>query len=430
MKIPAIKNSQILFFFLILLSLTCTPKPESQIVLRFAYPASGDQFFQLMQSVIGEFEKLHPGVTIKQHVMDSEIYQDFGLLTLFQSGQPPDLYGQWGGWLVQRDATFGFAADLTVVLDTMILDGHSWRERFLPPAWSGMLADNRNFGIPTSIGISNVLWYNQTIFQHFNLSPPATWEALEQVCRALLANGVVPISQGNRTVWPMGNWAAHVVSRVAGEQAYLDVMQLKPGTCFANPDFIRALQLFENLARQNFFNPGMNGRSELEGMMQFLNGHSAMHPIGSWLVGQAIDENVTLAYDALNTPLVFAGKGDSTSILGVTFGYLISRRTPHFDLAARFLEYLTRPEIQKRFVERGTLSSIKGAVIESEAEPHLQKIMQMIQQARVVVPPPDTGFKLDISDAFYDAVARVVGGQTTAEAALLQADQVVRRWRE
>jgi len=69
-------------------------------------------------------------------------------------------------------------------------------------------------------------------------------------------------------------------------------------------------------------------------------------------------------------------------------------------------------------------------VIESEAEPHLQKIMQMIQQARVVVPPPDTGFKLDISDAFYDAVARVVGGQTTAEAALLQADQVVRRWRE
>jgi len=349
-KIPAEKSSQILLLVLILLTLTCTSKPEPQIVLRFAYPTSGDKFFQLMQSVIAEFEELHSGVTIKQHVMDGEIYQDFGLLTLFQSGQPPDLYGQWGGWLVQRDATFGFAADLTEVLDTLRVAGRPWRERFLLPAWSGMLAEGRNFGIPTSIGISNVIWYNLTLFQQLNLQPPATWEALEQVCQTLLANGVVPISQGNRTVWPMGNWAAHVVSRVAGEQAYLDVMQLKPGTCFANPDFIRALQLFENLARQNFFNPGMNGRSELEGMMQFLNGHSAMHPIGSWLVSQAIDENVTLAYDALNTPLVFPGKGDSTSILGVTFGYLISRRTPHFDLAARFLEYLTRPEIQKRFV--------------------------------------------------------------------------------
>jgi raffinose/stachyose/melibiose transport system substrate-binding protein len=415
---------------MIMVCLSCSPKSDRQIILRFAYPTSGDKFFQLMCSVIAEFEELHPGVTIKQHVMDSEIYQDFGLLTLFQSGQPPDLYGQWGGWLVGRDAKFGFAADLTTVLDTLKFQGRPWRERFLSPAWSGMLYESRNFGIPTSIGITNVLWFNQTIFQRFKLQPPHSWAALEAICQTLLAHGVTPISQGNRTVWPMGNWAAHVVSRVAGEQAYWDVMTLKPGTRFFNSDFVRALTLFEKMFRKNYFNPGMNGRSELEGMMLFLNGRSAMHPIGSWLVGQALDEGATLAYDAFNTPHIPGGKGDSTSIVGVTFGYLISRQTPHFEWAARFLEYLTRPEIQQRFVERGTLSSIKGAVAEDDAEPHLQKIMQMIHQARVVVPPPDTGFKLDISDAFYDAIALVVGGQMTAEEALKQADQVVRRWRE
>lgn len=429
MKIPATRSTKISFIF-ILLYLACSSPPKDQITLRFAYPSSGDKFFQLMSSVISEFEALHPGITIKQHVMDGEIYQDFGLLTLFQSGQPPDLYGQWGGWLVERDAKFGFAADLTEVLDSLKFQGQPWRERFLSPAWSGMLYNNRNFGIPTSIGITNVIWYNQTIFQQFDLQPPDKWESLLQICQKLRQHQVVPISQGNRTVWPMGNWAAHVVSRIAGEQVYRDVMRLKPGSRFLNPDFVRALQLFENMSRKGYFNPGINGRSELEGMMLFLNGHSAMHPIGSWLVGQAIDEGINLSYDAFNTPHIPGGKGDSTSIVGVTFGYLISQKTPHFELAAQFLEYLTRPEIQKRFVARGTLSSVKGAVTAEKTDPHLQKIMDLIQQARVVVPPPDTGFKLDISDAFYDAVALVVGGQMTAEDALKQADRVVRRWRQ
>ena len=383
-----------------------------------------------MSAVIDEFEATHPAVTIKQNVMNGDIYEDFGLLTLFQGGEPPDLYGQWGGWLVKRDAEFGFAADLTSALDSLTYNGQPWRERFLPAAWSGMVYNGRNYGITTSISVTNAIWYNVDYFQKYHLKAPENWDEFIDICQLLKSNGLVPISQGNKTVWPMGNWAAHVASRVAGEQLYHDVLSLKPGTCFANPDFIRAIGLFESMARQNIFNPGMTGRSDLEGMMYFLNGHSAMHPIGSWLINRAIDEEVQLNYDAFNTPLIAEGKGDQTSIIGVTFGYLIGKETRHFDLAAAFLEYLTRPDVQRRFVELGSLCSVRGAVDTSNVDPHVKKMIQMVANAGVIVPPPDTGFKLDVADAFNDAVALVVGGEMTAEAALKQADRIVRRLRK
>ncbi|MBN1350311.1 extracellular solute-binding protein [candidate division KSB1 bacterium] len=416
--------------FIIIILLNCANHETAQTVLNFAYPTPGDRYFKLMSEVIDEFETLHPGVEIRQNVMHGDIYQDFGLLTLFQSGQAPDLYGQWGGWLVRRDAKFGFAADITEALDSLSYNGQPWRERFMPAAWSGMTYEGRNFAVATSVSVTNAIWYNKDMFDKFNLREPRNWEEFMHICRTLKSNGIVPISQGNKGVWPMGNWVAHVVSRVSGEAAFNDVMTLEDGTCFANPDFIRAFGLFEEMAQQEFFNPGMSGRSDLEGMMYFLNGHSAMHPIGSWLINRAIDEAARLNYDAFNTPRIPDSKGDSTSIIGVTFGYLVGKNTQHFDLAVEFLEYLTRPEIQKRFVDIGSLCSVKEAIDALNVEPHIRRMTRMVQQANVIVPPPDTGFKLDVSDAFNDAVALVVGGEMDAARALEQADRVVRRLRQ
>jgi len=262
-----------------------------------------------------------------------------------------------------------------------------------------------------------------------HLAAPKTWDQFIAACETLKSNGITPVCQGNKAVWPIGNWAAHVASRVAGEAQYRDVMTLAPGARFENPDFIRAFRLFEDMAGQNYFNPGMSGRSDLEGMMVFLNGHSAMHPIGSWLINRAIDEQATLDYDVFNTPAIAEGKGDSTSIIGVTFGYLIGKQSRYADLAAEFLEYLTRPAVQQRFVAIGSLCSVRGVAESAPLDPHLKKMFRLIDHARTIVQPPDTGFKLDIADAFNDAAALVAGGQMTAVDALRQADRVVRRFR-
>src|SRR5690606_39872334 len=58
-----------------------------------------------------------PIFTVRQIVQDDDLYQDAGLITLLQSNDPPDIYFQWGGALVARDAAAGYSADLSEALD-------------------------------------------------------------------------------------------------------------------------------------------------------------------------------------------------------------------------------------------------------------------------------------------------------------------------
>jgi len=410
-----------------LLTFTCQSESSKKTLL-FARPTTSPAAEKLLQQVVTEFEAqpCFSGIKIKTNTMDDDVYENIGLLSLFASGNPPDIYGQWGGWLVGRDVRSNYAADLTEVLNSS-----SWRERFRSIAWSGTDYEGRTYLIPTSIDVTTVLWYNKDILSKYHLSPPTTWEEFFNLCSVLKRHGVTPIGSGNRGLWPLGNWAAHIVSRVAGEKKYHDVFTLAPHARFADKDIVKALDLLGALAAAGYFNEGVNGRNDTEGMMFFLNAQAAMHPIGSWLINEALTEAPTLNYGAFNTPVIPEGKGDQKSIIGVVYGYMVGKSTRHFQEAAAFLNYLTSVEVQKRFADIGVFSSIKGTIdsplrIDKEKmNPHLQKMIEMIESTQTIVPPPDTGFNKEVAAAFYDAVALVIGRQATAQEALEKADKAV-----
>ena len=48
------------------------------------------------------------------------------------------------------------------------------------------------------------------------------------------------------------------------------------------------------------------------------------------------------------------------------------------------------------------------------------RLNSLLSESEVVISPPDTGYELDVADAFYRSLAEVLGGRTTAEDALAQ----------
>jgi ABC-type glycerol-3-phosphate transport system substrate-binding protein len=411
----------------LLLSSSCGRSPErsesEQVVLRFAHNTTGGKSKGILDDVCREFGERNPGVRVQQIVIEDEEYQDIGLIKLFSGGNPPDVYFQWGGWLVERDVAAGRAADLTDYLDQ---DG--WKEEFDSIVWPSAMVGDRIYMIPDASWVTTVLWYNLEVFRSLHLEVPKTWAEFVAVCRKAKAAGKIPITAGNNEKWPLGNWAGHIVSRVAGEDLYRKTLQLAPGTSFAHPDFIRALSLLEDLAKERFFNEGVIGLSTLEGQMPFRTGEALFHPVGSWITDRLLDEDPDLEYDFFNTPQIPDGKGNQNSILWLSTGYMVYRDSPRKDLAVRFLRYHASPEVQRRYVAIGVCSSIKAG-FEGGVEPHLAKIRALVESATVTVPPGDTGFPVEVAGHFYDAVSNVVGGLASSAEALRKCDERVARLR-
>ena len=77
---------------------------RKKVEIVFAHTSTMGNTGALMDRMEEDFESIHPEVDVRQMVMDDDDYQKFGLLNLFTGSSSPDIYFQWGGFLVERDA--------------------------------------------------------------------------------------------------------------------------------------------------------------------------------------------------------------------------------------------------------------------------------------------------------------------------------------
>jgi len=68
-------------------------------------------------------------------------------------------------------------------------------------------------------------------------------------------------------------------------------------------------------------------------------------------------------------------------------------------------------------------SASEGVEIDSRSA----RLGEMLAEAPAIVLPPDTGYDLEMVDAFYTALAAVLGGQQTPAEELAEVDQKLGR---
>jgi raffinose/stachyose/melibiose transport system substrate-binding protein len=257
------------------------------------------------------------------------------------------------------------------------------------------------------------------------VSAPTSWDELLDACDTLAADGIVPIASGNKDLWAAGNWLAHLVSRVVGHEEYDKALSGEAD--FDTPEWKNAFGYVQDLAEHKCVNESVNAIDDNEGAQLFFQGKAAMHPIGSWLVSWAIDEAPDLDFDYVNLPAMPDGKGNQDSVIGVQTGYIVNAKSPKQAEAAEFMALLNSPDNIKKLIEAEVtplaISASEGQDIDSRSA----ALSSMLNNAPAVVLPPDTGYDLKTADAFYQAVAAVLGGQATPADALAEVDRKLGR---
>ena len=385
--------------------------------LRIAMGSPGEAQIRVWDAVAAQFEEANEGWTVELNYQDDDMYQTIGLPNLLNGRNAPDIYFEWvGNRLLQRDED-GFAADLTEQVESGALAG-----ALDASLYNATTVDGRILMVPHVADVSNVLWYNTELLAEHGITPPATWEDLLDACDTLTAAGITPIASGNKDLWAAGNWLGHLVSRVVGADVYDQT--LAGEASFDTPEWREAFGYIEELQQHGCVNESVNAIDDNEGAQLFFQEKAAMHAIGSWLVSWAIDEAPDLDFDYVNLPAM-PSEVDKGSVEGVITGHVVNAQSSpeKIEKAAEFLAMLYTAENTEAFIAAEAVPL--SATASEDIDERTIRLNSMLGEADVVISPADTGYDLDVADAFYRALAEVLGGHASADDAVSQlAEQV------
>ena len=392
---------------------TSSADPDAPVTLRVAMGSPGEAQIAVWEAAGTAFTAANPNVTVEFNFQDDDLYETIGLPNLLNGGDAPDIYFEWAGQRLQNRYDEGFVADITDAVKNGDLGTY-----FDEGAYNGMVIDGKNVMVPGNADVTTVMWYNVDIFNDLGIAVPTTWDEMITASETIKAADIIPIGIGNKDLWPVGNWASHIMSRAMGEDLY-DQM-LKQEIPMDSPEAIDAMKYIVQMQETGIVNDSANAIDDNEGAELFFQGKSAMHPIGSWLVSWAIESAPDLNFDYFNLPAM-DGAGTQDSVIAVSTGYIVNAKSQVQDVAVEFLTLFSSPEFTSQMVDAGGTPLATGALDRDDVDSRILSLMEMMQTSGALVAPPDTGYDIEVADALYAAEAEVLGGVKTPEEALAAA---------
>jgi glucose/mannose transport system substrate-binding protein len=149
------------------------------------------------------------------------------------------------------------------------------------------------YAIPINIHRENVLWYNVSVFERYEISPPQTHEELMAVMEKLAARGVTPLALGDRNEWPASHLFESIMVANLGEEKYRGLWD---GTSeWDSPQMESALEQFLHV--MEYVNSDHGALTWDEAVQYMVDGKCAMTVMGDFAEGYLTATGLTPGED-------------------------------------------------------------------------------------------------------------------------------------
>ncbi|MFH1753671.1 MAG: extracellular solute-binding protein [Candidatus Omnitrophota bacterium] len=279
-----------------------------------------------------------------------------------QTGILPDVYG-----LLAEKKDFaafikaGHILNLSGYMESPAHEGGaSWRKAFFEKALdvnvflpgNSLGVEPGIYGVPIDVTAIQFL-YNKDLFRQAGLNPedpPDTWQEFLEAGKALKAAGIPGLVSGWGEIWMIDCFASNYAMNIMGKDKV--VATIKGDVPYTDPDWIKVLSLFKEMADEDILAPGIVAMVNKTAEQTFANGRSAFAFNGSWCVNVYKGMNPKLNYAAMMPPRVnlenpmyiWGGAGAS---------FIVNKKSPDKDKIIKFLKWLTA-EDQQVFLSRET----------------------------------------------------------------------------
>ena len=367
---------------------------------------------RIREEIVSGFLKAHPEVSAVE--WDAQGPQSGSLqrmMTAKLSGQPMDLVACSAYWVNGAYVRRGLLRPLSedeAKLFTANVDEASL---------GGFTVNGKLYGAPISSLSTSTLFYNTDLFKKLGIPANPTYEDLKAAAPKLKEAGVIPLlHQGaNAVMWPM--WYFEALAQTSGDPIALTQEQLAGKEPFDDAASVQAFALIKKWVDDGILSKDSLS-VDMEGMRAaFATGKSAMYYGGTWEV-PSLKENVKdFTWGVFPFPKMPDTKGEPKHGGGADNGMCLSATISDEKVkpALDFIEYLTKPEVAKIYLEadRPIATSIKG--VAGVDEPYAVALRETTFPNTVKF--LDWMWPSEVTTAVASGIAGVVGGTATPEEA-------------
>lgn len=376
---------------------------------------------RILEDALAAAEAETPGLKFDVEGLDDEVHRWEKLPADMAAGQPPHIFDLFGGADTQRYAKENMLLELTPILTELGL-----LDKFID--LGEFTVDGGIYGLPIG-GFQEGYFYNKKVFDELGISPPSTWDELEDIAAKVKEAGKVPFAMASSGAWVPMMTANTLWSRYAGPdvtQGFVD------GTAVWNsPEMVAAFTKYEEWLKKGYFKEGELGLDYGEQRNQLIIGEAAMMYDGSWTSTVFMDPDQAgdlighVGYFGM--PPVPGGVGDQTSVnAGFSNGYGFSAKVNDRELAGikAFIKALYSEDNQLRgVVEDGVLPSMQLNKLDG-VHPLLAEIIEVGNKANSAFPAFDAIVQADVNQAISDGIQQLIGGVTTPQKMLDEVQKV------
>jgi raffinose/stachyose/melibiose transport system substrate-binding protein len=388
---------------------------SAETVIKVLHIQKLPKVLEIWKEAAQEFERVRPGVKVQFDYLENEVFKA-KLPALLQSKDRPSVFQSWGGGVMYELINAGVCQNITKAIEE---DG--FKDTFYPAGIQNFTYEGKSYGLPNDVG-PMVFWYNKELCQKAGVDPTKIiyWEDLIDAVKKCQAAGITPLVAGGKDKWPLHFYPAMLMMRILGREGMLAACDDKNGG-FANPEVIKAFQLYKDLAALQPFQQGYLADTYPEAAGIFHDGKAAFHLMGIWDLtwgrSNAADQK-GLPDEKLGwffLPEVKGGKGHANDILASLNGWLVAKDAPKETVD--FMKVWLGKKIQSKLAEEGLFIPMVKGTADATKSHFFKQIAQEVEKSQWIAIAMDQLLGPHTGRVFNDVSADVAAGNMTAEQA-------------
>ncbi|MDY0393666.1 ABC transporter substrate-binding protein [Virgibacillus halophilus] len=271
---------------------------NDKVVLNVIDPFGTEPQDSQLTDILKQYEDSHPNVTIKRQSVPAENLIS-KVIQQASSGSAPDVIFS-DAQMTPKLASSGAITPLDKYMDKFLGDDDltSVYEKSITEI---MKYNNKIYGVPVGNN-TEVYFYNKDVFEKDGITPPKTWDELNNV--------VGKLKENNEYSFGYSAIASEFASWSFLPYAWMKGKDLKH---FNTSETIEALNFWTDFVKDGYTPKSVLNWTENDVATQFINGKFPMFQGGSWII--PIMEKEDINYDIIPLPTPEKG-GDSMGPIG------------------------------------------------------------------------------------------------------------------
>jgi multiple sugar transport system substrate-binding protein len=330
--------------------------------------------------VLGAFEREHPGLRVRVEQLPWSAAHE-KLLTAFAGDATPDVAQMGNTWLPEFVALGALEP-----LDAMLRGSrHVDVSDYDPGILDTNVVEGQQYGVPWYVD-TRVLFYRRDLLADAGYAaPPRDWDGWLRMLVAIERR----VGRGRYAVLlPLNEYEPFVALWLQqGEPLLRDGGRWGN---FRSPGFARTLRFYLGMYERGLAPPVTQGQVA-NVWNEFARGYFSFYVSGPWQIGEFERRLPPALQTAWMTAPLPGPAGPGASIAGGS-SLAMFRRSARKPAAWKLVEFLSRPEVQRRFYElTGDLPARRSAWADSglARDPHARAFREQLERVRAVPKVPE-----------------------------------------